>query len=183
MGDSRASPDKSAEPAALGPVAEQARCIAARIGDGLYGFRVDEVQEVIAMRHLSRAFHAPAGLLGVTTLRGDVLAVIDSRALLGEASPKADAAPNRGASAISDATGAARIVVVREAAGLRRRAGVLVDELCGLRELPEAGLSPPPSTLPEAVRDLVTGVIAAAPACAVLSVADMLDSPLLAFDR
>jgi purine-binding chemotaxis protein CheW len=150
------------------------RCIAVRIGDGLYAFRVEEVQEVMAMRSLSRVFHAPPALAGVTSLRGDVLPVIEPARLLAE---------DGGAGSPSIDDDATRIMVVREAHGQRRRAGLRVDQLSGLRELPESGLIAPPSTLSEAVRALIVGVIPAAPACAVLSVEALLESPLLAFTR
>jgi purine-binding chemotaxis protein CheW len=152
------------------------RCIATRIGAGLYGFNVDEVQEVIAMRSLSRVFHAPRALAGLTSLRGEVLPILDPAVLLGETVSHTD---TQGAIGASE-TGA-RIVVVREAAGARRRAGLLVDQLSGLRDLLEEGLVAAPNTLPEEVRELLVGVISSAPPCAVLSVTALLDSKALAF--
>jgi purine-binding chemotaxis protein CheW len=157
-------------------LAARSRCIAVRIGAGLYAFQVEEVQEVIAMRSLTRVFHAPPALAGVTNLRGDVLAVIEPAVLLGESGPAVMPAPLP-----SDES--ARIVVVREAGGQRRRAGLRVDALSGLRELPKDGLVPPPSTVSEDVRALIVGVIPAPPACAVLSVEALLDAPPLAFAR
>ncbi|HMJ14519.1 MAG TPA: chemotaxis protein CheW [Polyangiaceae bacterium] len=153
-------------------LAARSRCIAVRIGAGLYAFQVEEVQEVISMRSLSRVFHAPRALAGVTNLRGDVLPVIEPAVLLGETSESA-----------LQVDESARIVVVREAGGQRRRAGLRVDALSGLRELPEDGLVPPPSTISEEVRALIVGVIPAAPACAVLSVEALLEAPLLAFSQ
>jgi purine-binding chemotaxis protein CheW len=172
-------PDPRIEPASLGDrpreaLAARSRCIAVRIGAGLYAFQVEEVQEVIAMRSLTRVFHAPAALAGVTNLRGDVLAVIEPAVLLAETSPA-----SLRASLAHDES--ARIVVVREVSGQRRRAGLRVDALSGLRELPKDGLVPAPSTLSEAVRALIVGVIPTPPACVVLSVEALLDAPPLAF--
>jgi purine-binding chemotaxis protein CheW len=144
------------------------RCIAVSVGGALYGLPMADVQEVIGMRPLTRVFHAPPVLAGVTSLRGDVLPVIDLGLLLGTA--EASVAGGRDA----------RIVVVREAGGARRRAGLRVDELRGLRELPEAELSPAPATASDRVRGLVMGVIAAAPPCSVLDVGAILDAPELA---
>ena len=62
-------------------------------------------------------FHAPHALAGVTSLRGEVLPVLDLAELLG--APAAARAPGHDA----------RIVVVRERDGDRRRAGLLVDGL------------------------------------------------------
>ena len=68
----RTAPDKS-----------RSRCIAVRVGTALYGLPVEHVQEVIGMRPITRVFHAPAALAGVTNLRGEVLPVIELGLLLG----------------------------------------------------------------------------------------------------
>lgn len=145
------------------------RCIAVGVGGALYGLPMKDVQEVIGMRALTRVFHAPGVLAGVTSLRGEVLPVIDLALLL-------DPATHGTAGGGREA----RIVVVREAGGQRRRAGLRVDELRGLRELPAEGLSPPPTTTSERVRAYVAGVIPSAPPCAVLGVTAVLDAPELA---
>ncbi|MBX3128833.1 MAG: purine-binding chemotaxis protein CheW [Polyangiaceae bacterium] len=144
------------------------RCIAVVVRGSLYGVRVEEVQEVIGLRPLTRVFHAPDELAGVISLRGEVLPVLDVGALL--------AGPAQASSPSPDA----RIVVVRESRAPRRRAGLLVDELGGLRDVPDAGLEPLPSTASEAVRQLVVGVIATAPPCGVLDVSALFDSEPIA---
>jgi purine-binding chemotaxis protein CheW len=144
------------------------RCIAVSVGGALYGLPMGDVQEVIGMRPLTRVFHAPPVLAGVTSLRGDVLPVIDLGLLLGAG--EASVAGGRDA----------RIVVVREAGGGKRRASLRVDELRGLRELPDEGLAAAPATASDRVRSLVVGVIAAAPPCSVLDVSAILDAPELA---
>jgi len=141
------------------------RCIAVRVGDALYGLPVDHVQEVISLRPVTRVFHAPPALAGVTNLRGDVLPVLDLGVLLG-AEPTA-------------LTADARIVVVRERSGQKRRAGLRVDELRGLRDLPEA-LTAAPSTTGDRTREAIRGVIPEPPPCAVLDVPVLFDSPALA---
>lgn len=143
------------------------RCIAVRIRDGLYGLSVEEVQEVIALRPLTRVFHAPEAIAGVTSLRGEVLPVVDVGVLLG-------------GSAASSPGPLARIVVVREPKGRKRRAGFLIDELGGLREVPASGLGELPQTVAEAIRELCLGVIPQAPPCSVLGVTRVLDAPVLA---
>jgi purine-binding chemotaxis protein CheW len=143
------------------------RCIAVSVGGAIYGLPMQDVQEVIGMRPLTRVFHAPPVLAGVTSLRGDVLPVVDLGLLLG--APESDAVGHQ-----------VRIVVVREATGAKRRAGLRVDELCGLRELPPEGLAPAPVTATERVRELVVGVIGASPPCSVLDVTAILNAPELA---
>jgi purine-binding chemotaxis protein CheW len=152
------------EPVTSHERATQARCIAVRIGTALYGLPVADVQEVIGVRMVTRVFHAPNALAGVTNLRGEVLPVLELSILLGgEAlSPTADS----------------RIVVVREQSGLKRRAGLRVDELRGLRNVPET-LAPAPATASESAKGAIVGIIAEPPPCAVLSVPALLDSPVL----
>jgi len=157
-----AVPDPNAERAqALGR-----RCISMMVAQALYGLPLEDVQEVIGMRSLTRVFHAPPAVAGVTSLRGEVLPVIDLGVLLGRAS--------------GEVGEAARIVVVREKGGLKRWAGLRVDELGPLREVPAEGLSTPPTTLSDAAQELVVGVISEAPPCSVLRLSSILASPLLA---
>ena len=146
-------------------LAARARCIAVRVGGALYGLPVEHVQEVIGLRPFTRVFHSPPALAGVTNLRGDVLPVLDLGVLLG-GEPTGQ-------------TSLSRIVVVREEAGQKRRAGLWVDELSGLRDLPPA-LAPAPATTAERVREVVRGIITDPPPCAVLHVPAIFDSPLLA---
>ena len=142
------------------------RYIAVEVGGSHYGLGVDEVQEVVEMRPLTRVFHAPALLSGLANLRGDVLPVLDLAEILGEA---------RGAGATE-----ASIVVVRERDGQRRRAGLKVDALAGLREEPPGGLLPLPPAVAGRLGSLALGVIPESPPCVVLSVSAVFGSPLLA---
>ncbi len=142
------------------------RVISVRVGAAVYGFAMDDVQEVIGLRPLTRVFLAPPAIAGVTNLRGEVLVVLGLSVILG--GTPSEPAPD------------SRIVVVREPGGKKRRAGLLVDALDGLRDLPESGLEDPPSTLAEAVSSLVSGVISASPPCAVLDVSRVFDTPELA---
>jgi len=131
-----------------------------------YGLPLEHVQEVIGVRPVTRVFHAPSVLAGIINLRGEVLPVLDLSLLLR-------------AERTTAKQGEARIVVVREVSGLRRRAGLRVDALLGLLDVPPAGLSRTPSSLVASVRSLVVGVIPASPPCAVLDIASLLSSPEL----
>lgn len=143
------------------------RCIAVSVAHSLYGLPVDEVQEVIGMRPLTRLFHAPEAMAGVTNLRGDVLPVVDLGLMLGS-TPRVPGAAE------------ARIVVICERGGARRRAGLCVDGLRGLRDYPSQGLAPTPQTLLDPARDLVLGILPDPPPCAVLDVSALLDAPSIA---
>jgi purine-binding chemotaxis protein CheW len=131
------------------------------VGPASYGLPLENVQEVIGVRALTRVFHAPSALAGIINLRGEVLPILDLPVLLNGEAP---------VSQLSDA----RIVVVREVSGLKRRAGLRVDALLGLLEVPASGLSAVPSSLSPAIRGYVVGVIPTSPPCAVLEVASLL---------
>jgi purine-binding chemotaxis protein CheW len=151
-----------------GALPAQTRCITVVVESASYGLFLDEVQEVLGVRPLSRVFHAPPVVAGVMNLRGDVLPVLELGVLLGVRA----AAPPRSEQS--------RIVVVREQGAKRRRAGLSVDALGPLRQVGGGGLAEPPSTLSAAARALVVGVITESPPCCVLSVQAALHSPMLA---
>ncbi len=131
-----------------------------------YGLPLENVQEVIGVRPVTRVFHAPSVLAGIINLRGEVLPVLDLSLLLRAESTTAKQSE-------------ARIVVVREVSGLKRRAGLRVDALLGLLDVPPAGLGHTPSSLAASVRSLVVGVIPTVPPCAVLDIASLLSAPEL----
>jgi purine-binding chemotaxis protein CheW len=132
-----------------------------------YGLPLGNVQEVIGLRPVTRVFHAPPALAGIINLRGEVLPVLDLAELL-----RAEARDSSQADA--------RIVVVRETEGLKRRAGLCVDALLGLLDVPLEGLGATPSSISAAIRALVAGVISTSPPCAVFDVPNLLSAPDLA---
>jgi purine-binding chemotaxis protein CheW len=148
----------------------QDRCVSAIVSGEHYGIPIADVQEIIGARPVTRVFHAPPALVGVTSLRGEILPVLDVGMLLGRT---ADA---RRSGALDP-----RIIVIREHAGARRRAGLRVDALGAVRELAGgvSALAPPPPTMTAIVRSFVRGYITQAPLCAVLDVSALLDAPVL----
>jgi len=163
------SDQTSAEPATdsvaqLMRASAKPRCMEVELGGGLYGLEVEHVKEVVALRPLSRVFHAPPAIAGVLNLRGEVLIVIDLGMLLtGRPGP-------RGSSA--------RVVVLRRTDLERTHAGLLVERLGGLREMPSQ-LQAAPGTLSAAAFRLVAGVIPSPPPCSVLDMTALFQSPEL----
>lgn len=142
--------------------------ICVEVAGAVYGIPVAEVQEVIGYRAPTRVFHAPSAMAGITSLRGEVLPIIDLGQLLDGATEEL-AAPAE-----------PRVVVVRELAGARRRAGLKVDALLGLRDAGAAARGEVPAAVAARLGELVVGVISEpAPAFALLSVAGILDAPAL----
>ncbi len=143
------------------------RCMCVSVSTASYGLPLENVQEVIGPKPLTRVFHAPSALAGIINLRGEVLPVLDLGRLLGVESER-------------NGQGEARIVVVREPAGAKRRAGLSVDALLGLLDVPADGLTAAPSSLHASLRSLVLGVIPTTPPCAVLDITSLLAAPELA---
>lgn len=141
--------------------------ICVEVAGSAYGIPVAEVQEVIAYRTPTRVFHAPPALAGITSLRGEVLPIVDLVSLLEGENPAREAATDP------------RVVVVRETSGARRRAGLKVDALLGLRDTPPAGAGPVPPAVAARLGALVLGVVSEAPPFAVLSVLGILNAPAL----
>lgn len=84
-----------------------------------YGVDLLEVQEVLPVPPVTRVWHAPPHVLGVTNLRGHILALLDPGEMLGL---------GRVAKG-----GAARVVVL---AAREMAAGILVEGVHGLRTVP-----------------------------------------------
>jgi purine-binding chemotaxis protein CheW len=141
--------------------------ICVEVAGSAYGIAVADVQEVLGYRTPTRVFHAPKALAGITNLRGEVLPVIDLAALLHGEPPPAEAE-----------AADPRVVVVRERGGARRRVGLKVDALLGLRDAPQARRSDVPAAVVARLGDLVIGVVSEpAPAFALLSVEGILNAP------
>jgi purine-binding chemotaxis protein CheW len=142
--------------------------ICVEVAGSAYGIPVAEVQEVIGYRLPTRVFHAPSALAGITSLRGEVLPIIDLASLLPDAGEERRPAADP------------RVVVVREVGGARRRAGLKVDALLGLRDAALSARGEVPATVAARLGDLVLGVVSEpAPAIALLSVSGILDAPAL----
>lgn len=142
--------------------------ICVEVAGSAYGIAVADVQEVVGYRTPTRVFHAPPALAGITSLRGEVLPVIDLAELLHEG------LEGRGTPAEP------RVVVVRERVGARRRVGLKVDALLGLREVPANGRIEVPAAIAARLGELLLGVVSEpAPAFALLSVDGILNAPAL----
>jgi purine-binding chemotaxis protein CheW len=93
--------------------------VRARVGDDQYAFPVEQVLEVTNLDEITPVPGAPAAVMGVRNLRGQLLPVIDLAAVTGVS-----------------AAGIRRRVVVSDD-GVRR-AGLAVDEVQDVGELPGA---------------------------------------------
>jgi purine-binding chemotaxis protein CheW len=106
-----------------------------------YGLAITSLREIIKQREITEVPRMPAFLLGIISVRGTIVPVIDLRVRLGfEAMP---------------ATRVARILVVQHRGDLL---GMLVDAVTGVVRLSEASIEPTPATLTAAEGHMVAGI-------------------------
>ncbi len=147
-------------PAADGP--RTTRFVLFTVGDTCYGVTEPFVTELRRVPKITRVPQAPAWLRGVTTLRGDVLSVIDVRAFLG-----LDPVP-------SDTQ---RLVVVR-LLDQEFATGLLVDSVDQIVTLDLDSIRPPASPLYGPMAPFLTGVcVVDQRLIAVLDLGQLLRSP------
>jgi len=109
------------------------------VGDGVYGIDALRVQEIVQARAATPVPLAPATVVGLMNLRGQIVTVLDVCERLGVA-PRA--------------SGSTAIVVVQTADGA---IGLLVDEIGDVVDVAEDQVEPPPDTLRGPARALIVG--------------------------
>jgi purine-binding chemotaxis protein CheW len=113
-----------------------------RVGQEDYLLEVSLIKEIIRLPELTAVPRAPRWLMGICSLRGIVIAIIDIGCRLGlgvrPVSPKS------------------RVVVLSIDRGL---GGLLVDSVQGLIELEPQQVNPPPALLAAPHRELVRGIV------------------------
>ena len=111
------------------------------VGGETYGVDILSIREIIKLREITEVPRAPRFLLGVVTVRGLVLPVVDLRLRL-----RLDAPPlGRNA----------RILVVMHK---NERYGLLVDEVRGVVRFSDAQIEPPPPSLAPSEAPFLTGI-------------------------
>jgi len=110
-------------------------------GNEVYGVEILSIREIIKLREITEVPRAPRFLLGVVTVRGLVLPVIDLRLRL-----KLDA-PELGRST--------RILVVWHRG---ERYGLLVDEVRGVVRFADNQIEPPPPSLAPSEAPFLAGI-------------------------
>lgn len=111
------------------------------VGGEVYGVEILSIREIIKLREITEVPRAPRFLLGVVTVRGLVLPVVDLRLRL-----KLDAA---------ELGRAARILVVMHRG---ERYGLLVDEVRGVVRFSDDQIEPPPPSLAPSEAPFLAGI-------------------------
>jgi purine-binding chemotaxis protein CheW len=112
------------------------------LGTEEYAVAIDRVREVLKAQTVTEVPRAPAGILGVVTVRGEVVAVFDPRRRLGLPGP-------------TPADGAGRIVIVDDGEG---PCGLLVDAVASVVRLARGNIEPCPQGIGGASADCLAGI-------------------------
>lgn len=112
-----------------------------RVAHEWYAISIMAIKEIVKPRDVTEVPRMPAFILGVISLRGVIIPVMDMRLRL--------------SLPVSPATGRERIIVLRMETGF---CGVLVDEVIQVARIKKSGIEDPPAVLDGIDRDFVTGL-------------------------
>jgi len=113
-----------------------------RLGVEEYAVAIERVREVLKSQPITEVPRAPAGVLGVVTVRGEVVAVFDPRRRLGlPGAPPPE--------------GSGRIVIVDDGEG---PCGLLVDGVASVVRLARGSIEPCPQGIGGASADCLAGI-------------------------
>jgi len=129
-------------PATVGTVEPVSKLVCFFLGDRELAAPIDHVRETVDLRPITPVFRTPAAIAGITSLRGEILAVLDPAVLLGL--PPCSRDPS------------ARIVIVEPD---ERAAGLLVDALGSIRDVSSEQIGPVPPNVPPEIASMLRGVV------------------------
>lgn len=112
-------------------MADQGQYITLGVGEEVFAIPVAHVQEILDMRPIARLPHAPASLLGLTDVRGQSVAVVDLRSMLG-------------LPPVQVSQGTRILVLELTLAGRALRLGLVVDRVFEVAALDEDRSEPAP---------------------------------------
>ena len=116
---------------------EETEILAFKIANEEYAVRMTELQEIIRYQRITAVPCSPEYLVGVTSLRGKILPVINLKIRLG----------------LGGGNGEGQKIIILS--GKKEPLGALVDSILGVFRLPVSELLPPPSTLTEEEKNLI----------------------------
>jgi purine-binding chemotaxis protein CheW len=122
-------------------VEEYEEILCFRISDEIYGINIMELKEIIKPRETTEVPRTPPFIMGVVSLRGVIIPVLDMRERLGLSQGVQN--------------GRERIVIVKRHEGFT---GLLVDEVIQVVRIGKEGREPAPAVLEGIDRDFVTGI-------------------------
>ncbi|MDD2736457.1 MAG: chemotaxis protein CheW [Desulfuromonadaceae bacterium] len=112
-----------------------------RVSDEIYGINIMDIKEIIKQREVTEVPRAPAFVLGILSLRGTIIPIIDMRIRLDLAR--------------SEQTGKERVIVVKNKNSF---SGLLVDEVIQVVRVKTDVFEAPPTVLDGINRDFISGI-------------------------
>jgi purine-binding chemotaxis protein CheW len=142
---------------------ELIECITFTLGGEGYAFETIYASEVIRVPKLVKLPGQTSVIVGVFNLRGEIIAAMDIRPLLGLAQPTL--------------TGAARIIIIK---GKSFTTGILTEAVLGVHPLPLEKFEPVVKSVDASAREFLRGQINLGTEMSMLlDIARLLDSPAL----
>jgi purine-binding chemotaxis protein CheW len=125
-----------------------------------YAFRVSDVEEVLRMQKITMVPAMPDYVLGITSLRGKIIPVIDLKRRLGlqslsTNSPSDDAAEAE-AETVKHRGMGNKILII---SGPKGMIGATIDRVMGVVRLPLSGMLQPPGHLDEKELKFIEGIV------------------------
>jgi purine-binding chemotaxis protein CheW len=112
------------------------------LGEQLFGTPITSVKETVRLRPITPVFHTPSFIVGIASLRGEILAILDLAAMLGLPATPLDHDTH---------------ILIVQSGG--KRAGLLADRLSDVRNADLQALTPVPPTVNAEAAALLKGVI------------------------
>jgi len=122
-------------------VEEYEEILCFRISDEIYGINIMELKEIIKPREATEVPRTPPFIMGVISLRGVIIPILNMRERLGLRQ--------------GEQSGRERIVIVKRSEGFT---GLLVDEVIQVVRIGKEGREPAPTVLEGVDRDFVSGI-------------------------
>lgn len=158
-GEVAAGPVEVGEPPAL-PKTEvteegevQIELLTFRLATEEFAFRVEEVEEIIRLQKITKVPTMPSYMVGITSLRGKIIPVIDLKARLNLGKLSSEAV--EGAHAGQERT-AGKILII---AGPEGFIGAVIDRVMGVVRISRHEVLEPPAHLTEAEKKFIEGIV------------------------
>ncbi|HYQ48589.1 MAG TPA: chemotaxis protein CheW [Thermodesulfovibrionales bacterium] len=124
-----------------------------RLASEEFAFRVEEVEEIIRLQKITYVPTMPSSMVGITSLRGKIIPVIDLKARLNLGSASQVTADDT-TEASERMSG--KILII---AGPRGFIGAMVDRVIGVVRLSRHDVLEPPAHLTEAEKKYIEGIV------------------------
>jgi purine-binding chemotaxis protein CheW len=166
-GDEARDDDKAGIPAAdditEADAGELVELLTFSLSNEEYAFRVSDVEEVLRMQKITMVPAMPDYVLGITSLRGKIIPVIDLKTRLGlqekslsTNSPSDCAAVEAEAETVKHMGMENKILII---SGPRGMIGATIDRVMGVVRLPLRGMLQPPGHLDEKELKFIEGIV------------------------